>query len=476
MTELFRRILWSLPAFFLGATLLFALLTQIPSVETSLTRPVFYNARPQSAQRAAEQALSALLAGKSSNLAQLGGAALPTILPRFPSLSVSDRRLVAHELWPVAERMGLAHLSRTRAQTDLNAIEQEDDQKLLFWERYQQEHALDLRRPAVARLVRRVAAHDATLRNPDLLAVDSFALPELIEALGRVSGPADVKRCARLMKPLRHVTGQAWFLRPDASVPEARRLTTEIRYYWDNEGAKWTNLDRIQQLTARFAQTEFVAWVARSVRQLVGLDDSPQMTRARALAKSSGGRYLASLVGLLVLGPLVAATVFVFQLGKRRSHGAPLAFRVGLSLVWILVLLLLVPLAGPSSAATILLLGAAAATFTLHRELTDRLDWRAHQVLHSRPRLARIGATARWLYPSLPTMTPLAIVEGALLVICVETARSETGLGSELIAALRRGDLDLLMAVCLALAVATGAAQIIGDLFLGIARTRQGET
>jgi hypothetical protein len=122
-----------------------------------------------------------------------------------------------------------------------------------------------------------------------------------------------------------------------------------------------------------------------------------------------------------------------------------------------------------------LLTGTAFSAFILQRELNDRLDWRTHHVLKGRPGAKKIGAIFRWLAPSVPTLTPIAVAESALWVTCLETRSKVDGLGAFALRAYAEGDLDFLVALCLGLGLATGVAQILADLLLGADRNPQGE-
>ncbi len=257
MTEAIRRVLWFLPVLVAGSMLLFLALGSTPTVADRLERPLFYNSSPVSAELAAREALMHLRAGipgAREELLELGGAALPTILADFGKMNVNDRRLVARALWPIAERMGLAEQRTWTRDTAAERKNSPDgDEQLLFWERYRDEHSLDLRPLSVARLVRRMASRDSQLRNPDLMAVDTYALPTMVTMLGRIRNEADIDRARRILTMISHVTGKAWRLPADATLNEARTRVTEVRRYWDEQGARFTPLNQFELLVARFS-------------------------------------------------------------------------------------------------------------------------------------------------------------------------------------------------------------------------------
>lgn len=484
MTELLRRFLWSLPLLFVSAMLLFLVLGKTAPMSSRLRFPLFYNSTPTSAETAANDIVSRLLTTQGPafetamrELIELGGAGLPTVLGRLPSLSVPQRRLVAEALWPIAERMGHSRPSFGISPRDGTVLD--IDQKLLFWERYQEEHALDLRPQAVARLVRRMSERGASLRSADLDAVDTYALPVLVENLGWIRDSDDVARVARLAEKISRVTGRSWSLRSRDSIESARQVASEIRWFFDEHGPKWSEKSRLELLVARISQTEYALWLFRLTRQVIGLDESTSLSRILTAGRLSLPIWLSALCGLLLVGPMVAATLLVLQLKAARFRLERLGLRAGLAAALLLCVSSLVRRSDASFLVLLLiaiLTGTAFSAFVLQRELSDRLDFRTHHVLRSRSLFSRILAVARWLGPSIPTMTPLAVAEAAGWVAVLEMATSTRGLGFLTINALREGNLYVLMLVGLGLGALTGGSQVLADLLLGTPRRERGET
>jgi len=480
MAETFRRVLWFLPVLAVGAVLLFLALGSTRPVSEKLARPLFYNPSPISAQTAAKAALESVLdksPSAESRLIELGGAALPALLEELTSLPVSQRRLVAENLWPLAKRMGL---SEQRSWTGLGSKDHapDVDSKLLFWERYAEEHSLDLRPLSVARLVKRMAARDLKLRNADLIAVDTYALPTMISNIGRINTHADVARARRLVAMIAHVTGEEWEIALDATPREAKGIATKIRHMWDEKAPQWTQLNRFELLVARFSQTEFTTWIVRTVRELTGVDTGTLSARLVSHSRVSVPLLGLALLGLLLVGPMMAAVIQVLQLKESRWKLERMGLRAALSAGLLIITPLLITRrsAGWYELLAISLgAGTLYSTFVLHRELNDKLDWRTHHVLRSRALTSRVTAVGRWLAPSLPTMTPMAVAEAALWVTCLEASTNTNGLGMQSLSALRGGDLYFLMAICLALGLTTGVAQVLADLLLGSSRLKRGE-
>lgn len=482
MAELIRRILWLIPVLIAGAFVAFFVFGTTPQVERRLSRPLFYNPAPESAEIAAKEALNLARRGDVRGQAQLGilgGAALPIILRELSTLPVPEQRAIAEGLKPVAERMQLASEGGFASPHFGERDEQlAADRALLFWERYRDEHALDLRPLAASRLVKRAAQREGQLQNADLLAIDTYALPHLVSSVGRITRAEDVTRGRRLARAITHATGTPFVIREGASVEEARRVATEIRNYWDEYGAQWTELGRTELLVARFSQTEFAAWVFRALRQSTGFDSPVMWEKLSVRGRVSISLAALCLLGLLVIGPSIAAVIQVLSLRRSRWQLERWGLRAALALgLMTLAPLLVAP--GRADAFRLSLLSVLTGTifsaFILQRELQDRMDWRTHHVLRGRPGFEKVGAIVRWLAPSVPTLTPIAVAEAALWVTCLEASSGTDGLGAGALRAYIEGDLDFLVTLCLGLGLATGIAQILADLLLRVERSPQGE-
>jgi hypothetical protein len=91
-------------------------------------------------------------------------------------LGPAERQRVASALEPIAVRMGVGTPEELRGAA-----------APLFWARFWQDRAFDFRPQVVRRLVKRLSERELSLRLNDVVQLDTFALPELITALGRVS-------------------------------------------------------------------------------------------------------------------------------------------------------------------------------------------------------------------------------------------------------------------------------------------------
>jgi len=476
LLETLRRLLWSVPSLAALTVGLFALLTSLETTQVELRAPRFYNPKPTSAQTAGQVAVGGVLRGDleaKAQLTKLGGAALPSILANWPARPLPERRLIAEALWPVAERMGVSSDSfwlRAPGRTWGDAALPKFDEKLLFWERYREEHASDFNPLAVQRIVKRIASSDAQLRRRELHALDTYALPALVSALGRVADQEDVERCGRLLKYIAHATGENFRIESQATVPMAQREVTRVRVYWDEFGPQWTQLTVFELWIGRVVQTEYAHWLIRTVRELSRFDHSVQTDQLISRWAISSRLLGACLLGLMVIGPLLSSAILVILLGARAYRIERIGVRVALTAALVLASAwTLRPPQGSwhSLMAIAVFSGSALGAFILQRELSDRLDWRTHHLLRRRGQLSRVLAVGRWIAPAVPTLLPLAVAPVFTWVLCLELTSGLNGIGPLLLNAYTNGDWTMLMTVSLSLGVFTLVLQLLSDAVLG---------
>jgi hypothetical protein len=273
--------------------------------------PVFFNPRPTGVRDLSTNALHAIARGGQPavaariTLARLGGAALPYVLPALDSLDPRSRERVALALTPVAVRMEIA-----------SAEELSDGaQAVLFWTRFWQDRAIDFRAASVRHLTSRLAERSIALRREDLIHVDTFALPALIDALGRVETLDDVARVQRLNSVLAHITDLSVVCPPDASVADARTVVDLWRDFWELHGSEYSALDGPRRLAATFVETQYGKWLAAVLRGGLGRTRSGQ----RALDLVTQGLATTSFLLFVGLGGGFPLGV-VWTRFERRSH------------------------------------------------------------------------------------------------------------------------------------------------------------
>src|SRR5688500_2392425 len=113
MRSVLRRLLWLGPTVVLITLITFgALSVTLPADSELVDLPLFFTPDPGAIERLARQALQEISSlphpapDAERNLSQLGGAALPFVLPALDSLSPDGRARAVKALRPVGARMG----------------------------------------------------------------------------------------------------------------------------------------------------------------------------------------------------------------------------------------------------------------------------------------------------------------------------------------------------------------------------------
>src|SRR5882672_4010491 len=277
-----RRALWSIPTLLATSLFLFLVTTLAPDPDQDVRNPAsgpqleearrarflnlprFFNADAKDVRSRARDALSHVAAGDAQReagareLYRLGGAALPFVLPQLETLAPDARRRVAAALAPLAQRMGLA------SPTDLSAPEA----AALFWTRFWDDRSLDFTRVAVQRAVMRLVEHGSDLREGDLSAVDTFALPEVIGAMASAHDGVTLARLARLAS---HATERAPVPDAQSTADEIRRARADWREWWFVCGTDFVPLVGADRAIAVVTETRYGKWLRRAVSGELGL-------------------------------------------------------------------------------------------------------------------------------------------------------------------------------------------------------------
>jgi ABC-type dipeptide/oligopeptide/nickel transport system permease component len=314
-----RRILWSIPTLAATSLVLFFITTLVPDAPrprsaassasppstesadpasreramearraTFADLPRFLNRHPQDVRTRARAAVAEVAAADATaspaalarardaaeELQRQGGAALPYVLPALEALAPDARGRVAVTLAPVAQRMGLA------TQADV----EQPEAAALFWTRFWDDRSLDYARTAVARAMTRLLNHGSDLREHDLVALDTFALPDVIHAMTITS---DGETLARLTRIARHATGRGPVVDADASPGEARRAVADWREWWFVHATDFVVIDGSRRIAALVSETRYGKWLRRAISGQLGLsavDGEPIETKLKSRA------------------------------------------------------------------------------------------------------------------------------------------------------------------------------------------------
>ncbi len=484
MRHALRRILWIVPTLVVISIAAFWLLSATigwapaaePGLDPSSARqrleklPRFFNPDPENVRDLANRAVQRIAAGgpgaraAGTELARLGGAALPHILPKLDALPPGGRGRVALALAPVARRMGVG--SPEDLATPASAV--------AFWTRYWQERAIDFRPAIVRRIVQRVAQRSSLMRREDISKLDTYALPELIHELGSIKSPDDVARVSRLTALASHVTGLPWMLRESASVDQARTVAGLWRQWWSLNRSRFVTFDGPARVSAMLVETQYGKWAAEAVRNRLGVsvDGEPVLDELLARAPVTllligsgliGGYLLGILLGLLAAG---AAGGVVDRAGSALAV-ALVAVPVATLAAWF----------SPGAAQRGSYVGAALLVLLICAALVSRYQRAATLSAldqdYTRTRLA-FGAS-RWKVAlgsfrasSTPAISLLAVdlPMVATTAFVAEKIFHLHGLGPATFRAISHHDLPWLMAMALLGAVGVALVQIGSDLLL----------
>jgi ABC-type dipeptide/oligopeptide/nickel transport system permease subunit len=356
-----------------------------------------------------------------AQLARLGGAALPFVLPALDSLEPVARGRVALALAPVARRMGVADDAELAT----------PERAIAFFTRFWQDRGVDFRGAAVRRKVQRLADRALALRRKEVIELDTFALAELLDALGPIGGPEDVKRVARLTPVLAHVTGNRWTVAPNATPREASDMVARWRGWALEHRSDFVSLDGPGRLSAMLLQTRYFRWLSSVRRAVTGEDPHGrgELDRVLSAARSSVVLGVLGIVGGVLLGA-------GFAVARDRSLTAA---RYATSGVMALSAL---PLAYAA------LRGAVLAGFGVFLSVALIVGATiAVELGAARPTQGRLRQAVARSGPLVPL---------ALSAVLAGEAALGVGLGALALEALGRSDLSLLMWIALALS-AVGA-------------------
>ncbi|MCC6213651.1 MAG: hypothetical protein IT376_02195 [Polyangiaceae bacterium] len=258
-------------------------------------RPVFFELSPTDVSRRAPALAERVAAGgpeapaAASELARLGGAALPHVLPRLDALGPTERGRVAVALEPIARRMGLTEGEELASPEDANR----------FWSRYWLDRSADFH-PAIARrAVQRLSTRALAGRRGDVIALDTYALEAILEALGEIETERDVVRVRRLLALAARSTGSAEQLPRDATIADARAAALRWRLWWTEHRRDYVTRSGAARAFAVLTDTRFGRWLEATL--LRGADpSSPLASAARAAGFVVAVAGVASVVGALV--------------------------------------------------------------------------------------------------------------------------------------------------------------------------------
>jgi ABC-type dipeptide/oligopeptide/nickel transport system permease component len=484
MRSVLRRLLWLGPALVLITLVTFGALSVAlrfdnrqgdAGQDDSAGLPLFFNPEPGAVERLSLRTLRRIAASErapyaEAELGQLGGAALPFVLPALDSLSPEGRARVVRALRPVGARMGF--------EIDPSW---EPSREVLFWTRFWEEHSIDYRPLVARRAVLRLVQKSTLLRDTEVRQLDTYALDELMRQMASVDDAADVDRVRRLSEIALDMLGRppaprgTWRLEPAAGIEDARAVVSTWTDWWSRNRTRYRTYSGTDRITAMLRDTRYGGWVTQAVRHDLGLldDGRPVGKVLRQGALVSGLLLVSGIFGAfctLALGGLLAALV---QRRSLRWLSALFVLRAALpaSVAAVVASWLLGRRAHELALGVAIMALVGAPLASLHP--SARLEARASDFIRT---LDSLGV-ARWRV-ALSTLrlssAALVLQLGAqlstliTLTFVVEYALGLSGLGTRTIEALKQPDLNWLMAITLITAVFVGLLQSASELLLAL--------
>ncbi len=458
-----RRLLWSIPTLFVLSIVVFRFLawtlasTLTANSGQEVSAAIFFNSSPTDARDLALDLMSRVARGDdtapeaASHLARLGGAALPHVLPRLDELSPTERARVSAALLPVARRMGVG------TEEDFH----DPISASIFWSRFWQDREFDFRPVVVRRLVKRLTERSLSLRRDDVIELDTYALPELVKALGSVHTREDVARVRRLTDLLSHVTELSWRLPWHANVDEARRLVRTWRMWWLDHGDEYVSLDGLAKATASIIQTRYGRWLRGLPMGLGSMNDG----RTVISALSEGFGPTLSLLGSGAFGGTLTGAIIGAAFVLRRRQALALAASLGALLLVYTPLLVMLETGPPGGLplACLAMAGFGAGIAYLYQRVATQTrraaPWWPRRPGGTRQALSVLRASAATSLALLGTCLPSLVLAAAIL----ERAFALGGLCNLTVTAVRTGDVAWLMVVALLGAGSASLLQILAD-------------
>jgi hypothetical protein len=436
MRRAIEKLTFSLLSLAVASLLTFVMLARVTDGGAARSPlPLLVNPAPRNVRDLAVAAAADVAKGGAAartgarELERLGGAAFPHVLPNLDALEPAARGRVALALSPIAFRMGVAEPD------ELDTAER----AIGFFTRFWEDRSADFRSTVVHRKVLRLAERALPLRQKEVRELDTFALAEVFDALGRIRTLEDARRTERLVPVIAHATGLDVAIAPNASVEEAQRVVTKVRAFALERGPDFVTLDGPARLSAVVIQTRYFRWLMATYQAIRGVDPSGAAV-LRAVRGEVGPFLLAS---LLLLAGALGAALGVLRLAAGGLRQGPVLSYLALAGAALPASLVALQSASAGRAVASLALGAVLAATLSHE-------------------VSALGAERRLVRRVLARAG--ALVPVALAVELALEARLGFGLGALLRKALAAGDVPSLMWASFPLAVLGLVGVGLGEL------------
>jgi ABC-type dipeptide/oligopeptide/nickel transport system permease component len=498
-----RRAIWAIPTLFGVSLVVFLLTTLLPDPETEipvrvgapgdlsarlrvdelrrarfLDLPRFLNTSPKDVRTFVDDCVAHIVIDDEDSalcqhrLGQVGGAALPYLLPRLDSIPPLERGRIALALAPVGRRMGIGD------EVDLT----NPDRAALFWERFWEDRSVDFTEPAVHRNVQRLVTRGGDQLEEELRLVDTFALGQVIDAMRRSKSPAAL---ARLTRVASSATGRHVLVHEGDGTSEIRAAVSDWQSWWYVHESDYVALDGGEKVTASVAQTRYAKWVLGAVTGQLGLstrDGVPVFDKLLARAPVTLGMALLALLVSAIAGvPL--GVVSAWRRGLAVDHVTGFLLLAVYSLPTFLVAELLAR-AGNGGVLPVLALSTVSLSVMAQQQRASMIEALSQDYVRAArakgARTLRVVVVHALRNALVPTVTLAGVQFPALVggAFVVEEVFQIQGMGWETLRAIEARDAAWIVAVTLLCAIVTTACLVASDVAYGILdpRVRESQT
>jgi peptide/nickel transport system permease protein len=509
-----RRALWAIPTLFGISLVVFFVTSLLPDPAVDLPRrasvlvqrdpalydaleekrreryldlPAFFAPKARDLRQKTDEAVSRVAADDSDaalgahQLAKLGGAALPFVLPALDKLPPVERGRVAVALAPIGLRM---EASTPEVLGDPSAA-------VLFWTRFWEDRALDFTDPSLHRAVHRLILRASDMRERDLVEIDTFALSAVIPAMLETGDREALRALAALAA---HATGRDGAIPFDADDAALHRSVSGWQAWWQVHRSDYVAYDGPGRIEAAVLDTRYGKWIFGAATGRLGTSPIDGLPVAEKLRAKTPVTLLLTLLALLLSYAIAIPLGAVSAWWRGRPVDVTLAIVLfamySLPTFWAAQLLehtfarapahpLALALEHPTevwhrlAAPVLALMVGSLATLSRYQRAatleTSRQDYvRTAKAKGASPLRQLIVHALR--NAMLPTVTLAGLQFPALLggAFVVEEVFAVPGIGYETIRAVEAHDTAWLVSIALVTAVVTTLALIASDVAHGL--------
>ncbi|MCP4676221.1 MAG: ABC transporter permease [Deltaproteobacteria bacterium] len=217
--------------------------------------PLFINLSIEDARVRADNEIARLKDDRTAAqaqriLASAGGAWLPYIVPTLSKISPKQRERALDALDEIAAKIGVKQ-----------ALDVAPD-RAAFWKRYWEVYGSDFKPVRAARLVRRLTRRPDRLAMTELRHLDTYCLPQLMEALEQ---EVTKEAKARVISLAQEITGADDPLDPTSPREAREAVISRWLEWWNQRYDRYTVFEGFQNLVGAFTETRYFRWIARII-------------------------------------------------------------------------------------------------------------------------------------------------------------------------------------------------------------------